>query len=144
MVYNATFNNLSVISWWSVLLVKETGENHRPVASHLQTLSHNVVSSTPRHERDSNSQLQWMIGTDCIVVINPNYHATTTETDPPIVLVSYHYENERKRVDLVQSGHHYHHHHLIEMQFVLSKCFIMHCAEVCLVLSPTQMFNFFL
>ena len=71
MVYNTTFNNLSVISWWSVLLVKETGENHRPVASHLQTLSHNVVSSTPRHERDSNSQLQWMIGTDCIVVINP-------------------------------------------------------------------------
>jgi hypothetical protein len=24
------------------------GENHRPVASHRQTLSHNVVSSTPR------------------------------------------------------------------------------------------------
>jgi hypothetical protein len=24
------------------------GENHRTVASHLQTLSHNVVSSTPR------------------------------------------------------------------------------------------------
>jgi hypothetical protein len=23
-------------------------ENHRPVASHWQTLSHNVVSSTPR------------------------------------------------------------------------------------------------
>ena len=37
----------------SVLLVEETGvprENHRPVASHWQTLSHNVVSSTPRHE----------------------------------------------------------------------------------------------
>jgi len=45
---------------WSVLLVEETripGENHRPVASHRQTLSHNVVSSTPQHERDSNSQL---------------------------------------------------------------------------------------
>jgi len=27
------------------------GENHRPTASHLQTLSHNVVSSTPRHQR---------------------------------------------------------------------------------------------
>jgi hypothetical protein len=37
MVFNATFNNISVISWWQVLLVKETGipgENHRPVASH--------------------------------------------------------------------------------------------------------------
>jgi len=37
MVPNATFNNVSVISWRSVLLVEETGiprENHRPVASH--------------------------------------------------------------------------------------------------------------
>jgi len=59
MVFNATFNNNSVILWWSVLLVEEIGvpgENHRPEASHWQTLSHNVVSSTPRHERDSNSQ----------------------------------------------------------------------------------------
>ena len=34
MVFNATFNNISVIMWRSVLLVKETGENHRPVTSH--------------------------------------------------------------------------------------------------------------
>jgi hypothetical protein len=33
----------SVISWWSVLLVEETGENHCPVISHWQTLSHNVI-----------------------------------------------------------------------------------------------------
>ena len=32
----------------------ETGENHRPITSHL---SHNVVSITPHIERDSNSQL---------------------------------------------------------------------------------------
>jgi len=56
MVFNATFNNISVISWRSVLLAEETGENHRPAASHWQILSHNVVSSTPRNERDSNSQ----------------------------------------------------------------------------------------
>jgi len=30
-----------------------------PAASHCQTLSHNIVSSTSRHERDSNSQLWW-------------------------------------------------------------------------------------
>jgi hypothetical protein len=38
MVFNSTFNNISVISWLSVLLVEETGvpwENHRPVASHF-------------------------------------------------------------------------------------------------------------
>jgi hypothetical protein len=40
MVFEATFNNISVISpisWRSVLLVEETGvprENHRPVANH--------------------------------------------------------------------------------------------------------------
>jgi hypothetical protein len=46
MVYNATFNNISVILWWSVLKVEETvvpGENHRPITSHWQTLSHNVA-----------------------------------------------------------------------------------------------------
>ena len=57
MVFNATFNNISVISWRSVLLVEETGENHWPVTSHWQTLSHSVVSSTPHHEWDSNWQL---------------------------------------------------------------------------------------
>jgi hypothetical protein len=31
--------------------------DHWPVTSHWQTLSHNVVSSTPCHERGSNSQL---------------------------------------------------------------------------------------
>jgi hypothetical protein len=51
MVINATFNNISVILWLSVLLVEDTGvpgENHRHVASHCQTLSHNVVFSEPR------------------------------------------------------------------------------------------------
>ena len=46
MALNSNFNNISVISWRSVLLVKETegpGENHRPVAIYLQTLLHNVV-----------------------------------------------------------------------------------------------------
>ena len=49
-MFNATFNNISAISWQSFLLVEETGipgENQQPVASHWQTLSHNVVSSTP-------------------------------------------------------------------------------------------------
>ena len=34
MVFNAILNNISVISRRSVLLVEETGEHHRPVASH--------------------------------------------------------------------------------------------------------------
>ena len=37
MMFNATFNNISVISWQPVLLVEKTGvpgENDRPVTSH--------------------------------------------------------------------------------------------------------------
>ena len=36
MVFNTTYNNITAISWQSVLLMKETrvpGENHRPVSS---------------------------------------------------------------------------------------------------------------
>jgi hypothetical protein len=37
MVFNTTFNNISVIPWRSILLVEETavpGENHQPAATH--------------------------------------------------------------------------------------------------------------
>ena len=43
IVFNATFNNISVISWQSVLLVAETGvpgENHWPIITE-------VMSSNP-------------------------------------------------------------------------------------------------
>jgi transcriptional regulator of aromatic amino acid metabolism len=52
-MFNATFNNISVISWQSVLLVEDTGvpgENHWPAASHWQ------LTSTPCYEQDANSQ----------------------------------------------------------------------------------------
>ena len=57
-----SFYKYTVYKWWwfIVLLVEESGglgKNHQPVASHWQTLSHNVVSSTPHHEQGSNSQL---------------------------------------------------------------------------------------
>ena len=50
IVFNDTFNNISVLSLRSALLVVENevlpGGNYRPVTSHGQTLSHNVESST--------------------------------------------------------------------------------------------------
>jgi hypothetical protein len=58
-VFNGTFNNISVISWQSALMVQETElpvENHWPSSGHWQTLSHNVLLSTPHHEWVSNSQ----------------------------------------------------------------------------------------
>ena len=54
---NTIFNNILAISWQSVSWWRKLEypeENHRPVASHCQTLLHNVVSSTPCHERVSN------------------------------------------------------------------------------------------
>ena len=61
MVLNATFNNISVTSLSSVLLVEKIGvprENYRPVESHSQALSHSVVLSTRLHERGSNILLE--------------------------------------------------------------------------------------
>ena len=72
VVLNVTFNDVSVISRRSVLLVKETwllGGKPQTWHKSLTTLSHNVVSSTPL-ERDSNSAVgleirityyQWVI-----------------------------------------------------------------------------------
>jgi hypothetical protein len=51
MVFNPTFNNISAISWRPFSWVEEIGtpgENPRPVASPWQTLSYDIVSSTPR------------------------------------------------------------------------------------------------
>jgi hypothetical protein len=53
--FNATYNNISAISWQSVLLMEETevpGENHRLAASHWQIWSHNVVSRTHNFSGD--------------------------------------------------------------------------------------------
>ena len=83
-MFDVTFNNISVISWRSVLLVEESGvpgKNYRPAASHWQTLWHNIVSSIPR--------LSWIrlttlvvIGTECICSCRSNYHTITTMMAP--------------------------------------------------------------
>jgi hypothetical protein len=69
---------ISVISWRSVLLVEETGgpgENHWPVASHRQTLSHNVVHPPPWSRFELKTSV--VIGTDCIGSCKSNYHTMT-------------------------------------------------------------------
>jgi hypothetical protein len=52
MVFNATFNNISVISWWSVLLLEETGGNRGNDKVDRIMLYTSSWS-------DSNSQYQW-------------------------------------------------------------------------------------
>ena len=72
MVFYANFNNISFISWLSILLLEETRENHRPVASHCHTLSYNVVLSTLCQERGSKLKTLVVIGTDCTGIYNPH------------------------------------------------------------------------
>jgi hypothetical protein len=79
MVLNATFNNISAISWLLVLLVVEIevpGKNHLSVASHWQTLSHICVSSAPRSELITSV----VIYTDCTGSWKSNYNTITTTT----------------------------------------------------------------
>ena len=47
-----------------------------------KTLSHNVVSSAPRHERVFELTALVAIGTDCTGSWKSNYHTITTTTDP--------------------------------------------------------------
>ena len=85
MVINANFNNISIISWRTVLLVRKTGvpgENHRPVTNHWQTLSHNVVSSIPHLSGIRNHNVSGDICTDCIASCKSNYHTITTTNAP--------------------------------------------------------------
>jgi hypothetical protein len=45
MVFNVTIKNISVISWWSVLLLEETKvpeENHRPDKNHYHIMLYRV------------------------------------------------------------------------------------------------------
>ena len=79
---NAIFNNISAISWRSILLVKETGgpgENHRPVASQWKTLSPNVVHLALIEIRTHNSR---GIYTDSIRSCKSNYHTITAMMEP--------------------------------------------------------------
>jgi len=85
MVFNATFSNISVISWRSVLMVEETivpGETHRPAASHWQTLYHIMLYQVHLAWTGFKLTTLVVIDTDCIGSNKSNYHTITTTMGP--------------------------------------------------------------
>jgi len=77
MVFNTNFNNISIISWRSVLLLGETGvpgENHRPVAIFIIKLYIEYTSSLAGFELTT----LMVICTDCVGSCKSNYHTTMT------------------------------------------------------------------
>ena len=86
ILLNATFNNIVVISWQSVLLVEEAGApgyNQRPVANHWQILSSDILYRVCL----TMSGIWTHNFTDWIGSCKSNYHAITTTTAPKISLL---------------------------------------------------------
>ena len=93
MVLNATFNNISVISCRSILLVEQNGvpaEKHRPVASHKQTLSHKVyrvhltMSRIWTHNDSGESIINPTITTPTQLSYDHNAHSTIIRSQRPL------------------------------------------------------------
>jgi hypothetical protein len=79
MVFNAIFNNISVILWRSVLLVKETRvhwENHRSVTDKLDHILLYRVQDGAVFEFPT----LVMIGTDCIGSCKSSYYSLSSKT----------------------------------------------------------------
>ena len=82
MVFNTTFNNISVILSRLVLLVEETRvprENHRPAEGRWKLYHIMLYLAYPTWEGFELTTLV-VIGTDCISSCKSNYHTITTTT----------------------------------------------------------------
>ena len=92
MVFNVTFNNISVISWRSDLLVGETGapeENHRPVQV-TDKLCYLICYTSPSPRFELTTSV--VIGTDCIDSCKFNYQTITVTTAPTRKVRIYSYD----------------------------------------------------
>ena len=83
VVFNATFNNISAISWRSVLWVEETGSTLRKPPTCRKSLTNFIteccIEYTSPWTRFELTTLK-VIGTDCTDSCKSNYHDTTMNT----------------------------------------------------------------
>ena len=82
MVFNATYNNISVISWRPVLLVEEawiTGEKH-VLSQVIDKLYHIMLYFSPSSRFELT--ISMVICTDSIGSCESNYHTITTTMAP--------------------------------------------------------------
>jgi hypothetical protein len=81
MVFNATFNNISVISWRSVLLVEETGGPRENKSQVTDKLYHKILYQV--HLTWARFELTMLvIGADCTGNCKSNCHTIGTKTAP--------------------------------------------------------------
>jgi len=80
MVFNANFNNISAIWWWSVLLVEETGESEKTTDPSQVTDKLHHIMLYRVHLAMNGFELTTfvVIGTDQTGRYNSNYHKITT------------------------------------------------------------------
>ena len=95
MVVNATFSNISAISWRSVLLVEETGglEKTTDLSQVTYKLYHIMLCTSPWSRFELTTSV--VIGTDWIGSCKFNYHAITATTVPIYTRPSIQYQITR-------------------------------------------------
>jgi len=82
MAFNATFYNISVISWQSVLLVEETTEYPEKTTDQLYYIMlYQVHLAMSR----IGTPTLLVLGTDCIGSCKSNYHRIKTTTAPSFI-----------------------------------------------------------
>jgi hypothetical protein len=92
-MFNYTFNNISPISWPSVLLVEETevtGETTDLSQFTEKGLSHNVVSSTPPHEQEYEPTTLVLRGTDSAGSCKTIFHTIMTVPSNVLEIIETH------------------------------------------------------